>query len=327
MADARLAAWHNLQPFAREIIMKAIRAQQYGNPDVLRLEEVADLTPSKGQVLIQLAGSVINPIDWKVLSGAMKQFIPLPLPYTPGVEVAGTVIALGEGVDTFSLGDEVFGFIGITGGYATQAVADADRLVLKPNSLSLLEASGVPAAALTAWQALHEHAAIKAGQRVLIQGAAGGVGSLAVQLARIAGAEVIATASAHNHDYLHALGATQLIDYRHEAFEKVVSDIDIVIDLVGGETQARSWSVLKKGGVLVSPVSAPSEEAARSIGATGKRFATRSDGKQLAQIADLFNRGALNMEVETMSLSRAADALQRSLAGHTRGKIVLDARE
>jgi NADPH:quinone reductase-like Zn-dependent oxidoreductase len=322
-ASLRLAL---LFSFIQEIIMKTIRAYQYGNPDVLQLEEVDDLTADTGQVLIEVAGSGINPIDWKILSGAKKQFIPVQMPYTPGVEVSGKVIGLGKDVNTLAIGDEVFGLIGIVGGYATQAAVYADRLAIKPKRLSLLEAAGVPAAALTAWQALHEHARIQAGQRILIHGAAGGVGSMAVQMARIAGADIIATASAGNHDYLYSLGARHLIDYRNEAFERLISKVDIVLDLVGGETQARSWSVLKKGGVLVSPVSSPSQEAAEAVGATGKNFAARPDGKQLQEVAALFEAGELKVETEVLPLSLAAHALQKSLAGHTRGKIVLDTR-
>jgi NADPH:quinone reductase-like Zn-dependent oxidoreductase len=255
----------------------------------------------------------------------MKAFIPLQLPYTPGVEVAGRVTALGEDVSGFAVGDEIFGFINIVGGYATEVVASADRLAHRPRQLSMLHASGVPAVALTAWQALHEHAQIKAGQRLLIHGAAGGVGSMAVQMARIAGATVIATASARNHDYLRELGAGQVIDYSQTRFETVVEPVDVVLDLVGGDTQTRSWSVLKRGGVLVSPVSAPDAEQAEAAGATGKHFATRSDGAQLQKIAALFDNSELAIEVQVLPLSQAEGALRKSWGRHTRGKLVLDA--
>ncbi|MBA1275420.1 NADP-dependent oxidoreductase [Stutzerimonas azotifigens] len=305
--------------------MKAIRVAQYGQPEGLTLQERPALVPGRGEVLISVAGSGVNPIDWKILSGAMKAFIPLELPYTPGVEVAGRVAQLGDGVEGFAVGDEVFGFIGIVGGYATEVVASADRLAHRPARLSALEASGVPAAALTAWQALHEQAQIKAGQTVLIHGAAGGVGSMAVQVARIAGATVIATASARNHDYLKSLGADQMIDYTQTPFETAVDAVDVVLDLVGGDTQARSWAVLKAGGVLVSPVSPPDAAQAKTVGASGKHFATRSDGAQLKKIAALFDVGKLRIDVEVLPLSGAEGALRKSWARHTRGKLVLDA--
>jgi NADPH:quinone reductase-like Zn-dependent oxidoreductase len=305
--------------------MKAIRVAQYGQAEGLTLQERPALAPKKGEVLIDVAGSGVNPIDWKILSGAMQAFIPLELPYTPGVEVAGRVAAVGEGVDSFAIGDEVFGFIGIVGGYATQVIASADRLAHRPGRLSPLEASGVPAAALTAWQALHEHAQIKAGQTILIHGAAGGVGSMAVQMAKVAGATVFATASARNHDYLKSLGADQVIDYTQTRFEAVIDKVDVVLDLVGGDTQSRSWDVLKAGGVLVSPVSPPDAARAAEVNATGKHFATRSDGAQLAQIATLFEGGDLMIDVEVLPLSQAEGALRKSWGRHIRGKLVLDA--
>ncbi len=296
--------------------MKAIRVAQYGQPEGITLQERPALVPGRNEVLIDVAGSGVNPIDWKILSGSMRSFIPLELPYTPGVEVAGRVAAVGEGVQGFAIGDEVFGFIGIVGGYATQVVASADRLAHRPSRLSALQASGVPAAALTAWQALHEHGRIKPGQTVLIHGAAGGVGSMAVQMARLAGATVIATASARNHEYLKSLGADQVIDYTQTPFETQVDKVDVVLDLVGGDTQTRSWLVIKAGGVLVSPVSPPDAAAAQAAGATGKNFATRSDGCQLAEIAALFEAGKLVIDVEVLPLSQAEGALRKSWATH-----------
>ena len=308
--------------------MKAIRAYAYGGPEVLTLEDIADPVPGEGEVLIDVAGSGVNPVDWKILEGRMKAFLPLSLPYTPGVEVSGKVSALGAGVRGFAVGDDVFGYIGIVGGYATKVVASTERLALVPNKLSPLEAAGVPAAALTAWQALHEHAGVKPGQRVLIHGAAGGVGSMAVQFARIAGANVIGTASSGNLDYVRQLGATQVIDYQTESFEQIVSSVDIVLDLVGGETQDRSWPLLKAGGTLVSPVSPPDAERARLAGVVARHFATRSDGKQLTAIAAHFDSGELRVEVETIfPLSHAADALKKNLTRHARGKVVLDATQ
>ncbi|MBC3776605.1 NADP-dependent oxidoreductase [Pseudomonas sp. SWRI99] len=304
--------------------MKAVQVAQYGQAEALELKELPDLVPNEDQVLINVAGSGVNPIDWKILSGAMQQFIPLPLPYTPGVEVAGTIAAVGNNVTNFAVGDKVFGFIGIVGGYATQVLSTPDRLAHTPPTLSLQEAGGVPAAALTAWQALHEHAAIQTGQKVLIHGGAGGVGSFAIQLAHLAGAYVIATSSAKNHDYLRSLGADEVIDYTSVKFEDSVANVDAVIDLVGGETQTRSWSVIKRGGVLVSPVSAPAAQTAREHGVSGKNFATRSDGSQLAEIAALFSTGKLRLEAQVVPLTEVVDAIKQNWAGHTRGKIVLD---
>ncbi|EZP25679.1 NADP-dependent oxidoreductase [Pseudomonas sp. RIT288] len=304
--------------------MKAIRVYEYGNPEVLQLEEVADPVAGAGEVLIEVAGAGVNPIDWKVLSGAMKAFIPLPLPFTPGVEVSGKVIATGPSVNEFKLGDEVFGFINIVGGYASKAVAPVAKLALKPQSLNALEAGAVPATALTAWQALTEHAGVQRRQKVLIHAAAGSVGSMAVQIAKYLGAEVIATASAGNHAYLKQLGADQVIDYTALAFEERASEVDVVLDLVGGDTQNRSFRVLKRGGLLVSPVSAPSMTLANDYGVTPINFATRSDGAQLALIAELFERGHLSVDVEVFALSEAQRALEKSLSRRGHGRLVLD---
>jgi NADPH:quinone reductase-like Zn-dependent oxidoreductase len=304
--------------------MKAIRVYEYGSPDGLRLEDMADPQPGAGEVLIDVAGAGVNPIDWKILSGAMKAFIPLPLPFTPGVEVAGTVVALGNGVTEFSVGDEVFGFINIVGGYATKAVAPASKLALKPRTLSALQAGAVPASALTAWQALTEHASVQRRQKVLIHAAAGGVGSMAVQIAKYFGAEVYATASAHNHAYLKDLGADYTLDYTTQAFDEWVSDMDVVLDLVGGETQTRSFAVLKRNRVLVSPVSLPNISLANDHGVIPAHFATRSDGRQLALIAELFDKGHLTVDVEAYALSDAERAVEKSLGRRLRGRLVLD---
>ncbi|AWY38413.1 NADP-dependent oxidoreductase [Pseudomonas putida] len=304
--------------------MKAIRVYEYGSPEVLRLQDIADPVAGAGEVLIEVAGAGVNPIDWKILSGAMKAFIPLPLPFTPGVEVAGTVVALGPDVREFSLGDQVFGFINIVGGYATKAVAQVSKLAIKPKSLSALQAGAVPAAALTAWQALTEHAGVQRRQKVLIHAAAGGVGSMAVQIAKYLGAEVYATASAHNHAYLKDLGADYTIDYTTQAFDELVSGVDVVLDLVDGDTQARSFKVLKRNGVLVSPVSLPNMTLANDYGVTPANFATRSDGRQLSLIAELFDKGHLTVDVETFPLSEASVAIEKSMGRHLSGRLVLD---
>jgi len=306
--------------------MKAIQVARYGQAEALQLQEVPDLEPNDDQVLINVAGSGINPIDWKILSGAMQQYIPLPLPYTPGVEVSGTVAAVGKNVSDFVVGDQVFGFIGIVGGYATQAVSTADRLAHIPATLPLQQAGGVPAAALTAWQALHEHAAIQAGQKVLIHGGAGGVGSFAIQLAHLAGAYVIATSSAKNHEYLRSLGADEVIDYSATPFEEVVHDVDFVLDTMGGDTQDRSWGVLKPGGQLVTLVYLPpgAEETAAARGVRATLIGTRPDPAQLRELAALIDAGQIRPMVNVVRpLSETRQVQDLSQTGHARGQLVL----
>lgn len=306
--------------------MKAIQVAAYGSPDAMALAELDDPVPGDNEVLIDVAAAGVNPIDWKIVSGAMKAFIPLPLPFTPGVDAAGTVVAVGRNVTTLAPGDEVMGFIGIVGAYATRIVVDANRLARKPGRLSFAEAAALPAATLTAWQALHEHGALQSGQKVLIHAAAGGVGSAAVQLAKLAGAHVIGTASAGNREYVQSLGAAEFIDYRAQDFAEQVSQVDLVLDLIGGTTQARSWSVLKRGGILVSTVSKPdAERASNQTQATGRHFATRADGPLLAALGALHASGELRTHVDSVfSLPEASKALARSMGGHVRGKVVLD---
>ncbi|WP_404994966.1 NADP-dependent oxidoreductase [Cupriavidus pauculus] len=305
--------------------MKAIRVAAYGSPDAMTLTELDDPVPGDNEVLIDVAAASVNPIDWKIVSGAMKAFIPLPLPFTPGVDAAGTVIAVGRNVTTLAPGDEVMGFIGIVGAYATQAVVDAARLARIPASMRFQQAAAIPAASLTAWQALHEHGALQAGQSVLIHAAAGGVGSVAVQLARLAGARVTGTASAGSRDYVLGLGATEVIDYAAEDFAARTAAFDLVLDLVGGATQDRSWSVLKPDGILVSTVSKPDPARGRDVGARGVNFATRADGPLLASLAALYGSGDLRTHIHaTYPLARAAQALTTNMAGHVRGKLVID---
>jgi len=305
--------------------MKAIQVAAYGSLDSLTLAELDDPVPGDNEVLVDVAAASVNPIDWKIISGAMKAFIPLPLPFTPGVDAAGTVIAVGRNVTTLAPGDEVMGFISIVGAFATRAVVDAARLARKPASLGFLEAAAIPAASLTAWQALHEYGALQAGQTVLIHAAAGGVGSVAVQLAKMAGAHVTATASAGNRDYVQSLGATDVIDYTQEDFAARTSKFDMVLDLVGGDTQARSWSVLKPGGTLVSTVSKPDSVLGNDVGTTGKNFATRADAAQLTTLAALYGSGQLGTHIDSVfPFPKASGALARSMSGHVRGKVILD---
>lgn len=305
--------------------MKAIQVTAYGSPDGMTLVEADDPVPGDNEVLIDVAAASVNPIDWKIVSGAMQAFIPLPLPFTPGVDAAGTVIAVGRNVTTLKPGDEVMGFIGIVGAFATRAVVEATRLARKPASLAFTDAAAIPAATLTAWQALHEHGALQPGQSVLIHGAAGGVGSAAVQLAKLAGAHVIGTGSALSREYVASLGADAFIDYRTEDFAERVSTLDLVLDLIGGETQERSWSVLKPGGTLVSTVARPDAVRAKAAQANGRHFATRSDATQLENLAALHASGDLRTHIDSVfGLSRVRQALDHSKGGHVRGKVVVD---
>src|SRR5438067_13066074 len=235
--------------------MKAVRVHNYGGPEVLRFEDAPRPTPGSDELLIRVHAASVNPIDWKVRAGYMKDYIPLPLPFIPGWDVSGVVEAVGSGVTTFKKGDEVYARPDVTahgyGAYAEYVVAKETETALKPKSIDHVHATTIPVGAVTAWRALFDTAGLKEGQKVLIHGAAGGVGSFAVQLAKWKGAHVIGTASIRNQAFLRTLGADETIDYQNRRFEEAVHDVDVVFDNIGGDTQQRSWQTLRKGGILV----------------------------------------------------------------------------
>ncbi|MGA7355210.1 MAG: NADP-dependent oxidoreductase [Candidatus Cybelea sp.] len=290
--------------------MKAVRAHGYGDAGVLSFEDAPLPSPGEGEVLVRVYAASVNPADWK-----LRTFI-------PGRDVSGVVEAVGPGVTRFAQGDAVFG--NAIGAYAQYAVANEAELARKPLTVDHIHAAAIPLAALTAWQALFEIAGLKEGRRLLIHGAAGGVGSFAVQLAKWKGARVAGTASSRNQLFLMGLGVDQPIDHFRQRFEDVVGPVDVVLDTVGGDAQQRSWNVLRKGGMLVSIVAPPSTEEARRHEATAAIFTSRPDGGQLAQIGELIDFGYVRPAVETvLPLSQAKRAHQISEAGHVRGKIVL----
>src|SRR6476660_968795 len=256
---------------ARSQTMKAIRIHRYGGPAVLKYEDAPRPKPQTGEVLVRVHAAGVNPIDWKVREGHMKDFWPHKFPLILGWDLSGVVEEVGAGpaaAGRFKIGDEVYGLPDPTrhGAYADYIVVREPELALKPKSLHHPRAAAVPWAALTAWQSLFDTAQLQRGQRVLIHAGSGGVGHFAVQLAKWKGAYVFATASTKNQDLLRELGVDKGIDYTQQRFEDVARDIDIVLDTIGGETQERSWSVLKKDGVLVSLVQPPSEEKAEELG-------------------------------------------------------------
>ena len=306
--------------------MKAVRIHSYGGPEVLQYEAAPRPKPGKGEVLIRVHAAGVNPIDWKVCAGYMKDFIPHSFPLILGWDVSGVIEEVGPNVSRFKKGDEVYSLPDHTrnGAYAEYIVVRESEVALKPNALHHVRAAAVPLATLTAWQALFDTAQLQPRQRVLIHGAAGGVGHFAVQLAKWKGAHVIGTASAKNHEMLYKLGADELIDYTTQRFEDVTRNIDVVLDTIGGDTQERSWQVLKKGGILVSFVQSPSENKAKEHGVRGIRLGARSNGQELVEIAKIVDAGKLAPVIDRiLPLSEARRAHELSQSGHTRGKIVL----
>jgi len=306
--------------------MKAIRIHNYGGPEVLKYEDSPRPEPQAGEVLIRVHAAGVNPIDWKVREGYMKDFWPHKFPLTLGWDLSGTVEELGRGVSRFKKGDEVYSLPDPTrnGAYADYIAVSESELALKPNSLYHIRAAAVPLAALTAWQSLFDTAQLRSGQRVLIHAGSGGVGHFAVQLAKWKGAYVFATASTRNQDLLRELGVDEPVDYTQKRFENVARNIDIVLDTRGGETQERSWSVLKKGGSLVSLVQPPSEEKAEKLGVRAALLGAQPNGAQLAEIAKIIDSGKLAPVIDRiLPLSEVWRAHELSKSGHTHGKIVL----
>src|SRR4029077_10151099 len=306
--------------------MKAIRIHNYGGPEVLKYEDEPRPEPQAGEVLVRVHAAGVNPIDWKVREGHMKDFWPHKFPLILGWDVSGTVEEVGPGVSRFKIGDEVYSIPDPTrnGAYADYIVVREPEVALKPNSLHHIRAATVPLAALTAWQSLFDAAQLQPGQRVLIQAGSGGVGHFAVQLAKWKGAYVFATASTKNQDLLRELGVDKAIDYTQQRFEDVARDIDIVLDTIGGETQERSWSVLKKGGVLVSLVQPPSEEKPKERGVRAALLGAQPNVAQLAEIAKIIDSGKLALIIDRiLPLCEVRRAHELSKSGHTHGKIVL----
>ena len=310
-------------------MMKAVRIHEYGGPEVLIYEDAPRPRAGKGEVLVQVHAAGVNPVDWKVRQGPAKDRLDYRLPLILGWDVSGVVEAVGQGVRRLRVGDEVYSRPDITrdGAYAEYITIDQSLVALKPKTIDHVHAAGIPLAAMTAWQALFDAGRLSAGQRILIHGASGGVGTNAVQLAKWKGAYVIGTASARNQESLRELGADGTIDYQSVAFETVVRDVDMVLDTIGGDTQERSWSVLKKGGILVSIISPPSPQQAAAHDVRQAYVFLEPRLSQLQEITTLVDSGKLRCIVDTvLPLSEARRAHEISQSGHARGKIILKVR-
>ncbi|MGF6887068.1 NADPH:quinone reductase-like Zn-dependent oxidoreductase [Nocardia sp. GAS34] len=313
--------------------MRAVVLESFGDSSALRVREVPRPEPLPTEVLVRVHAAGVNPVDWKTRSGGGMAGVLGEPPLVLGWDVSGVVEAVGFGVTALRPGDEVYGmprFPHTAGGYAEYVTAPSRQFARKPVTANHEQAAAVPLAALTAWQALVDAADVRAGQRVLVHAAAGGVGHFAVQFAKHLGAQVIATASSRNHDWLRQLGADEVVDYTTVRFEDAVGDVDVVIDLVGDEhdkTSSRSLRVLRQGGVIVAVPSGVSPEladAAAELGVRSTPFLVEPDGPALARIADLIDDGQVRVEVaEVFPLEQAAAAHDRGENGRTRGKLVL----
>lgn len=313
-------------------MMRVVTQQSFGGPEVLQVSDVPKPEPLPTEVLVRVHAAGTNPVDWKTREGSGMAHVLGAPPFVLGWDVAGTVEALGWGVSTLAVGDEVFGmpwFPRAAGGYAEYVTAPARQFALKPATATMQQAAAVPLAALTAWQALVDTAKVTAGQRVLVTAAAGGVGHFAVQFARLLGAEVIATASARNHEWVRELGARTVVDYTQTKFEDETTDVDVVIDLVGDhdDTGLRSLKTLRPGGLLVAVPGGVSPQLQAAANEQGKRvtaFLVEPDGPALTRIAALIDARDVHVEVaEVLPLAGVAKAHELVATGRTRGKVVL----
>ncbi|KRE93411.1 alcohol dehydrogenase [Paenibacillus sp. Soil766] len=300
--------------------MRAVRYHAFGEAEVLQVESIPIPLPQEGEVLVRIHAAGVLPVDWKIRRGLFP--MPVQFPHIPGTAFAGVVAAIGSGVSTWQIGDPVFGR-STKGTYAEYTTAAEDAIACKPASISYEEAATLSGGATTAWRAIVSEGQVKPNERVLIHGAAGGVGMFAVQFAKWIGAEVIGTAGPKNVSYVASLGADQVIDYTSERFEEIVEEVDFVLDTVSGDTLARTWSVMKQGGRLAAIAGLPPLEKAKQHGMTLIRpgIATNED---LEAIAALIEEGKLTVHIEqSYALEDVRQAHVKSQSGHGRGRIVL----
>jgi NADPH:quinone reductase-like Zn-dependent oxidoreductase len=310
-------------------MMKAVVIHEYGGPEVLKFEDVPRPEPTDNQLLVRVIAAGVNPVDGMIRSGMFakeRRAFPIIL----GGDIAGVVEKVGSKITKLKTGDPVFAYVSLdnSGGYAQYALVTEREATPKPKSLTYVEAAAVPIVAMTAWQALIDTANLKSGQTVLIHGGSGGVGSFAIQIAKARGAKVIATASTANQSLLKELGADVAIDYTKQKFEDIAKDVDVVLDSIGRDTLARSYDVVKKGGIIVSIVARPDPAELEEHGIRGAALSVEPNSQELAEIGKLIDDKKIKVIVsQTFALSDAAKAQEQVATGHTRGKIVLKVAE
>jgi NADPH:quinone reductase-like Zn-dependent oxidoreductase len=304
---------------------RKVRIHRFGGPEVIRVEEVEPSMPDASQLLVRVKAASVNPVDFKIRDGHYPAVKEDRLPYTLGRDVSGVVEKLGAQATRFKVGDEVLGMVGIGGGgYADEVVVDEAAIARKPPTIDHIHAAAIPLAGQTAWQGLFRHGQLKAGHVVLIHGGSGGVGHFAVQFAKAKGARVLTTVSTERVEFARSLGADVVIDYKTQRFEDQAHDLDMVFDLIDGETRERSWQLLKKGGVLVSTLTGPSQQTAAKFGVRALRYTVEADGRELEEILGLVASGKVKPHVEkTYPLQEAAQALNSVERGDSVGKVVL----
>jgi alcohol dehydrogenase len=312
--------------------MKSIEIKKYGGSDVVEVNKTASVPSiSSGKILVNVKASGVNPSDWKIREGYFQQMVPLQFPSTLGGDFSGIVKQIGEDDDissNFKQGDEVYGYASVlndgSGAFAELALVNKDSIAYKPKSLNYVEAAGLPLVGFCAWQALVENIGLAKDQKILIHGGAGGIGSIAIQLANHLGAYVTTTASTNDKQFVQELGADHIIDYKKENFEDVIHDYDAVLDTVGGETYIRSFKVLKKGGIIVSTLEQPNSELMNQYGIRAIFQFAQVNRERLTKLAQWVDQNNVKVNVDkTFSLDEAAKALDYQKDVHPRGKVVL----
>jgi NADPH:quinone reductase-like Zn-dependent oxidoreductase len=311
--------------------MKAAQMKGYGSSDeVIEINKDAPAPndPSAGKVLVKIKAAGINPVDWKIREGYMQQMIPLQFPSSLGADFSGVIEKVGQGVSEFRQGDEVYGqasmLSGGSGAFAEMALANADTIAHKPKSLSHPEAAGLPLVGVSAWLALVETISLQKSQKILIHGGAGGIGSVAIQLAKHLGAYVATTVSTNDKQFAKEVGADEIIDYKTQTFEELIGDYDAAFDTVGGETYSRSFKVLKRGGIIVSMLEQPNQELMTQFGVKAIFQFTQINRDRLTKLAQWVDQNNIRVNVDkTFPLEEAGRALDYQRDVHPRGKVVL----
>lgn len=312
--------------------MKSAQLTKYGGQDAIVINnEVAKPEPGEGQVLVEVYSAALNPFDYKIREGYLQEYIPMELPATLGSDVAGKVAALGGGVTGFEIGQDVYGMansVGGSGSYAEFTPVKATQLVGKPASASYDTAAALPLAGISAYQAIVDHIGLKPDQKILIHGGAGGIGAIAIQIAKNIGAHVATTVSAKDVDYVKELGADEVIDYASQDFTKLISDYDAVFDNVGGETNESSYQVLKSGGTLVSMNDGPNEELVTKYGINYIQQSSTPTVERLTKLAELVDANKVKVNIDKVfTLDETPEALEYLKTGHPRGKVVLSVKQ
>jgi alcohol dehydrogenase len=310
--------------------MKSAQIKKYGTSEVIEINQsTSEPTVSSGKVLVIIKAAGVNPVDWKIREGYMKQMILLQFPSTLGMDFSGVIKEVGEGVSSdLKQGDEIYGQAGVTNGgsgaFAELALANENSIAHKPNLLSHVEAAALPLVGVSAWQALVENIGLSKDQKILIHGGSGGIGSIAIQLAKYIGAYVATTVSANDKQFVQELGADVVIDYKTQTFQDLLHDYDAVFDTVAGETYRRSFKVLKKGGIIVSMLEQPNSELMSQYGIKAIFQFTQVNRERLTKLAQWVDQNNIRVNVEkTFSLDDAGKALDYQKDVHPRGKVVL----